>query len=177
MAKHHLKEAEQLEPIPYYAIGDTLVELCHNGNIISQDVRKFLTALEKTEMLAEWKAAPRQGQLLSLFPTKLIKYSKKVWKWAIELRNGHIWTYFMLSALQWLPTKARRYKGQKKDIRCRNCLLGMIDDQHHLLTCPALLRHHKLINETFRGDLRASVLYSKLPDGQRNQGSTIHPSS
>jgi hypothetical protein len=158
MAKQYLKEAEQLAPIPYYAVEDTLVELCHNEKIVSQDIRKFLTGLEKAEMLEEWKAAPRQGELVSLFPTQLMKHSKKVWRWAIELRNGHIWTYFILSALQWLPTKARRYKGQNKDIRCRNCLLGMTDDQQHLLTCPALTRHHNLINETFRDALRTLEL-------------------
>ena len=36
-------------------------ELYHNGKTVSQDIRKFLTGLEKAEMLEEWKAAPRQG--------------------------------------------------------------------------------------------------------------------
>ena len=154
MAKHYLGLTEHDKPITYYAIGDTKVELRHNEKTLSQDIRKFLTSLEKAEMLEEWKAAPRQGQLVSLFPTKLVKHAKKVWKWAIELRNGHIWTFFILSALQWLPTKARKYKGQNKDVRCNNCLLGVKDDLSHILVCPALLRHHNLINETFRGTLR-----------------------
>jgi ribonuclease HI len=155
LAKLHLELTEHEKPIPYYAIGDTFVELSHDGKIPAQDIRKFLTGLEKAEMLAEWKAAPRQGQLVSLFPTKLIKHSKKVWKWSIELRNGHIWTFFILSSLQWLPTKARRFKGQNKDLRCRNCLLGAVDEISHLSTCPALTQHHKLINETFRGMMRS----------------------
>jgi hypothetical protein len=63
--------------------------------------------------------------------------AKKVSKWAIEENNGHMWVYFILSALQWLPTKQRRLKGQAKDILCRWCLSGEEDNLDHLTQCPA----------------------------------------
>ena len=76
MAKHYLGLTEHDKPITYYAIGDTKVELRHNEKTLSQDIRKFLT-LEKAEMLEEWKAAPRQGQLGVALPYKTRKTCQK----------------------------------------------------------------------------------------------------
>ena len=105
-------------------------------------------------MVEEWKKTKRQGELIRLFPSCLLKYSKKVWRWAIELRNGRLWTFFILSAIQWLPYKAREMKGQNKDARCFLCLSGEPDNFHHALRCPALLRQHNTISETFQRQMR-----------------------
>ena len=75
-------------------------------------------------MMEKWKNTERQGELARQFPSLILKQAKKVWQWAVELKDGRIWTFYILSALQWLPTKARQLKGQERDTRCQNCLLG-----------------------------------------------------
>src|ERR1700722_9673492 len=99
--------------------------------------------MEKKEMMEKWKNTERQGELARQFPSLILKQAKKVWQWAVELKDGR----------QWLPSKARQLKGQERDTRCQNCLLGEADDLQHIFRCPALLEHHNQIIQMLKSQL------------------------
>ena len=86
--------------------------------------------------------------------------AKNVALWAVTENNPHMWGYFVLAALQWLPTKSRKLKNQQKDTVCRLCLQGEQDDLHHITCCPALQRHHDEIKVSF---LRIIASWKILP--------------
>jgi len=136
-------KVEDDQPKPYFTEGDVNILLKYRDIIVQQDPRVFLKKIEMDAMAESWRSLKRQSKTLHRHPTSLIKMEKKVFRWACQENNGHMWAYFVLAALQWLPTKSRKLKGQKgKDVICRLCLRLQEDNMSHLLVCPALEDSH-----------------------------------
>jgi hypothetical protein len=145
------EKAESAGPAPYFTKGDIRILLKHQENIIQQDPRVFLKKCELELMSNTWRNLERQSEALRKHPNTLIQMEKKVFRWAAQGNNGHMWTYFILAALQWLPTKSRKLKGQVgKDTLCRLCLQLQEDNTSH-----------ELIEETFQRHVRS---WGVVPD-------------
>ena len=96
LANREREKAEITGPAPYFTEGDIRILLKHQENIVQQDPRVFLKKCE-LELMGNTGNASET----------LIQMEKKVFRWAAQGNNGHMWTYFILAALQWLPTKSR----------------------------------------------------------------------
>ena len=145
------QKTEDDDPIPYFTEGDIKILLKHQETIVQQDPRVFLKKQELAAMADSWKKLTRQSDTLRRHPNTLIQMEKKVFRWACQENNGHMWTFFILSALQWLPTKSRKLKGQlEKDVTCRLCLQLQEDDMSHMLVCPALEASHTAVEDVFQ---------------------------
>ena len=156
LANREREKAETAGPAPYFTEGDIRILLKHQENIVQQDPRVFLKKRELELMSDTWKNLERQSETLRKHPNTLIQMEKKVFRWAAQENNGHMWTYFILAALQWLPTKSRKLKGQiGKDTLCRLCLQLQEDNMSHMLVCPALGEYHADIEEIFQKHVRS----------------------
>jgi len=141
------------EQHPYFTEGDIQILLKHEERLILQDTRLYLKKIELQEMKAEWVSLKRQSVNFMQHPQTLLKLAKKVTRWAIAENNPQMWSYFMLAALQWLPTKCRKLVNQNKDTTCRLCLQGKLDDLEHMTCCPALNNEHEQVKNAFIGTL------------------------
>jgi ribonuclease HI len=163
LANEERRKIEDTDPIEYFTEGDIGILLKHQENIVQQDPRVYLKKLELASMAESWKKTVRQSETLRKHPNTLIQMEKKVFRWACQENSGHMWIYFVLAALQWLPTKARKLKGQiGKDVKCGLCLQLQEDNISHMLVCPALEEAHVQIDQIFQQHLAA---WDVLPEG------------
>ena len=88
LAKQFLALTEEQGPLPFHTTGDIKLEFAFEGKIITEDIRRFLKKMEKKEMMEKWKNTERQGELARQFPSLILKQAKKVWQWAVELKDG-----------------------------------------------------------------------------------------
>ena len=156
LANEERRKIEDADPVNYFTEGDIEILLKHQENIVQQDPRVFLKKHEIETMGESWRNLARQSETLKRHPNTLIQMEKKVFRWACLENNGHMWTYFILASLQWLPTKSRKLKGQvEKDVTCRLCLQLEEDNMSHMRVCPALKAAHERIEGLFQQHLSA----------------------
>ena len=94
-------QGEQLEPVPYLTETEESLFFKHGTKNIQSDPRDYLKQLEKEKMTEEWKSkAPKQATWFSKHPTQILKQSKRVWKWSVEVRKGKAWLLYFCNRPQ-----------------------------------------------------------------------------
>ena len=158
IANEYRRQGELGASKHYFTQAEEQYVVRHDEMTIQGDLRTHLKSLEKLLMLETWKAkAPKQAQWTMQYPTQILKQSKRVWRWSIELGKGSAWVYYIFAICQWLPTNHRINYQDKSGYdfeKCKLCRLNMVEDIYHILTCPALFPEQLSLYQTIEHKLR-----------------------
>ena len=122
MAKKFMNQAEKLNPLNYFILGEEKVLAFHKADLIGGNIRTWLKEQEAEQLETARRTLKVQGRLLRRFPQQIKTLTKLIKKWSIERVEGRAWIFFIFAVCDWLPTNFRVHshdsQNQNKILCC-----------------------------------------------------------